>query len=137
MYLLQIDQLHNRLYLRLAGVFDERQSEKLAADLMMRMNELKDGFHVLCDLSGLERFDRAARKHYRNFMDLCRTNGVRKVIRVIPDEHENFGLTIMSCFHYENIPVISCSNFTDALEHLHHNRVYEQIKSDCGAAEEG
>jgi len=129
MFLLQIDQLHNRLYIRLAGVFDERQSEKLAADLMVRMNELKDGFHVLCDLSGLERFDRAARKHYKNVMELCRNNGVQKVIRVIPDEHDNFGLTIMSHFHYQEIQVVNCSNFTEALKHLSHNRSVEQIKS--------
>ncbi len=133
MYLLQIDQQHNRLNIRLSGVFDDRQAEKLSADLMLRLHELTEGFHVLCDLTGLEKFDRPAKKHYRNFMDLCRKSGVRKVIRILPESQDNFGLTIMSHFHYRNIPVITCNNLDEALKHLRNNKACQQIQNgnDC------
>ena len=132
MYLLQIDPIHNRLNIRLSGNFDERQAAKLNADLMLRVNELMEGFHVLCDLTGLVKFERSARKHYSHFMDLCGKSGARKVIRILPDSHENFGLTIMSHFHYKNIPVVTCDNFDEALKHLRTNKTYNQIRKDNG-----
>lgn len=132
MYLFNIDQMRNRLHITLSGKFDERQAEKLSAELMMRIHELSEGFHILCDLTGLEKFDRSARKHYRNFMDLCRKSGVRKVIRIIPDPRNNFGLTVMSHFHYKNIPVISCHNLDEALKHLRKNKSYQQLRMGSG-----
>lgn len=118
MYLLQIDPRHNRLHITLAGKFDARQADKLCADLMMRLHELQDGFHILCDLSGLAKFDHDAKKHYRKLMDICRESGVRQVIRIIPDALDNFGLTIMSYFHYRNVNVITCPTLEEALVHL-------------------
>ena len=103
MYLLEIDPIHNRLHITLSGHFDERQADKLCADLILRLHELQDGFHILNDLSDLEKFDHAAKKHYRKIMDLCQESGVRKVIRILPDALNNFGLTIMSHFHYRDV----------------------------------
>ena len=128
MYLLQIDPMHNRLHIALAGTFDERQADKLRADLMIRMHELQDGFHILCDLSGLAKFDHDAKKHYRKLMDLCRESGVRKVIRIIPDSLDNYGLTIMSHFHYKGVCVVTCPTLQEALVHLreHENHSLQQ-----------
>jgi hypothetical protein len=128
MYLLHIDQLHNRMQITLSGTFEERQAEKLNAEVMVRIHELTEGFHILCDLTGLKQFDRSARKHYRNFMDLCRESGVRKVVRIVPDSLNNFGLTIMSYFHYKNIPVVTCHDLEEALKHLRQNRSYQQMQ---------
>jgi hypothetical protein len=129
MYLLQIDQLHNRLHVILFGQFEERQASKLSAELMMRITELREGFHVLCDVTSLEKFDHSARKHYSTIMDLCRKSGVRKVIRIVPDSQDNFGLTIMSYFHYKNIPVITCRDLEEALKHLRTNKTCQQIRN--------
>ena len=121
---MQIDSMHNRLHITLAGAFDERQADTLCAELMMRLHELQDGFHILCDLSGVEKFDRAAKRHYRKLMDVCRESGVRKVIRIIPDSMDNYGLTIMSHFHYKNVSVVTCPNFQEALIHLRENETH-------------
>lgn len=128
MYLLQIDPTNNRLHITLAGKFDERQADKLCADLMMRMHELHDGFHILVDLSGLAKFDHAAKKHYRKLMDICRESGVRKVIRILPDALDNYGLTIMSYFHYRDVCVVTCPSLQEALVHLreHENHSLQQ-----------
>jgi hypothetical protein len=118
MFLLEIDPMQNRLHLTLAGQFDACQADRLCADLVLRLHELRDGFHILCDLSGLMKFDHDAKKHYRRMMDICRENGVRKVIRILPDALNNHGLTIMSHFHYQNVSVVTCPNLPEALEHL-------------------
>ena len=130
MYLLQIDPVHNRLNIKLSGSFDGSQSAKLSADLMLRINELQEGFHILCDLTGLLKFERSARKHYMHVMDLCRKSGARKVVRILPDSQENFGLTIMSYFHYKNIRVITCNNFDEALKHLRTSKICNQIRKE-------
>ena len=138
MYLLQIDPMHNRLHITLAGNFDERQADKLCAEVMMRLHELQHGFHILCDLSGLATFDREAKKHYRKLMDICRENGVHKVIRIIPDSMDNYGLTIMSHFHYKNVCVVTCPNLQEALVHLreHENHPLQQSLGDTAKTPE-
>ena len=52
---------------------------------------------------------------------ICRESGVCKVIRIIPDSLNNYGLTIMSYFHYKNVPVVTCPNLQEALIHLREN----------------
>ncbi len=118
MYLLYIDPLYNLLHIRLAGVFDEQQADNLCSELDMRLPELRDGFLIFSDLTGLKEFAQSARKHYRIFMDLCRQNGLSKVIRIVPDSLNNFGLTIMSHFHHQNVPVFTCETIEEAYRHL-------------------
>jgi predicted site-specific integrase-resolvase len=80
---------------------------------------VKEGFNVLCDLTALNTFDLSARKHFRAVMDLCNKNGVSRIIRIIPDPLNNFGLTVMSYFHYaKGVKIITCSDLKEALEHL-------------------
>lgn len=118
MYLLHIDHVIGRLHVILSGIFDDRQAEALRSELAQRIHELPGKFHVLCDVSSLEKFDRSARKNYRTVMDMLAAAGVHKVVRIVPDVHHNFGLTVMSHFHYADIPVITCRSFDEALRHL-------------------
>lgn len=119
MYLLEIDRTKNRVHIMLSDRFDEPQAKSLLNELRLRFEELEQDFHVLCDLTTLEEFDHSARKHFRGVMDLCNDGGVRKIIRIIPAQHDNFGLTIMSHIHYDSgIPVVTCKNLEEALEHL-------------------
>ncbi|WP_372798422.1 hypothetical protein [Pontiella sp.] len=118
MYLLYIDPVCNLLHIRLAGEFDEQQADELCAEFGRRLPELREGFLVFSDLTGLEKFGHSARKHYRIFMDLCRQNGLGKVIRIVPGSLNNFGLTIMSHFHHQHVRVITCENIEEAHRHL-------------------
>ena len=119
MYLLGIDRTRNRVHITLSDRFDESQAKALSDELRSRFNELEPGFYILCDLTTLEEFDPSAAKHYEAMMDLCNKSGVFKIIRIVPDPVRNFGLTVMSYFHYDReIPVITCSSFQEALEHL-------------------
>lgn len=119
MYLLEIDRLHNRIHITLSGRFDAPQSKALLREMQSRSEELQADAHLLCDLTALTEFDPKARPYFRNLMDLCNATGIRKIVRVIPDPSDNFGLTLMSYFHYDaSVAVITCSSFSEALKHL-------------------
>jgi anti-anti-sigma regulatory factor len=119
MYLVEIDHERNRIHITLSERFDEGEAKALLAELRSRFEELEKDFHVLCDLTTLEHFDRAARRQFKRVMDLCNEGGVRKIIRIIPDPLDNFGLTVMSHFHYDNgVQIINCRNIKEALKHL-------------------
>ncbi|MCF7817128.1 MAG: hypothetical protein K9M54_04535 [Kiritimatiellales bacterium] len=119
MYLLEIDPTHNRLHITLAGAFNESDAKALHEELKGNIAGLATDFHVLCDLTPLEEFDKAARPHYRAVMELCSHAGARKIVRIIPDPMNNFGITIMSNIHYDSqIPVINCKTLKEALKHL-------------------
>lgn len=119
MYLLEIDRVLNRVHITLAERFDASQAKALQDELQLRLKELDRGFSILCDLTTLEEFDELAEPYYRSIMDLCNQNGVSKVVRIIPNPVQNFGLTVMSHFHYASgVPVIICRNLREALENL-------------------
>jgi hypothetical protein len=119
MYLLEIDRAQNRIHMMLSKRFDEPQAQALLDELRVRFKELETGFQVLCDLTTLEEFEPSAALCFRGVMDLCNEGGVSKVVRIIPDPRHDFGLSMMSHFHYDNgIPVIACENLDAALKHL-------------------
>lgn len=119
MYLLEIDRAHNRMHIMLTDHFDEPQAKALLKEIKQRLPELEQGFHVLCDLTTLEKFDRPARTCFSKVMDVCNASGIGKVVRIIPDPLDNFGLTILSHFHYgDGIPVLTCKTLKEALKHL-------------------
>lgn len=119
MYLLEIDHKHNRIHLMMSERFDAPQAESLLVDAQTRAEEMKAGFHVLCDLTTLEEFDPDAKATFRRFMDLMNRSGARKIIRIIPDPLDNFGLTVMSIFHYDDsVHIINCKTLKEALTHL-------------------
>ena len=121
MQLLDIDLTHNRVHITLSETFNEPEALALLAEIESRLAELKSGFIVLCDLTSLHKFDHVARMHFRRIMDLCNNCGVGKVIRIVPNPLNDFGLTILSHFHYGNgVPIITCRSFGEASKHLCH-----------------
>lgn len=119
MYLLEIDGVKNCAHVTLTDHFDTDQAEALLNEMQQRIEELKPEFRVLCDVSRLEAFDSAAKTYFRSIMDLCNENRVGKVIRIFPDPMNNFGLNIMSMFHYcDRVKIITCESLNEARKHL-------------------
>ena len=119
MYLLDIDARKNRIHITFSASFDEDEAKKLHAEIEERLPELRPGFHVLCDLSTLNDFKTKAKVHFRSVMDLCNKHGVHKVIRIFPNPRENFGVNLMSYFHYcEAVKQVTCHSFEEAQKHL-------------------
>ncbi len=90
----------------------KRHEEKLKA----LVADLPAGFRLLSDLSGLESMDPACLPYIKTNMDLINKRGVTKVIRVIPDPHQDIGFNILSLFHYRRgIPIVTCASLKEAL----------------------
>ena len=119
MYLLEIDQKHNRVHITLADHFTEREARALLEEFSKRLGEISNNCHVLCDLSCVEQFDLEAKKVYRQVMDLCNENGTERVVRIFDDPMNTFGMSIMSYFHYDDsVKVKACNSYSQALRHL-------------------
>ena len=52
-------------------------------------------------------------------MELAQQNGVRTVVRVMPDPTKDIGLNILSHFHYRDLPKIqTCATMEEAAKLL-------------------
>ena len=119
MYQVEIDRSLNRLHLTLARHFDKEQAEFLLEELEILIGGLREGFEVLTDLTKLEFVEDAARPFIKRGMDLCNCSGVGKIVRVVNNPLRDFGLKIMSIFHYDGkVPVMTCSSLDEANENL-------------------
>ncbi|MBN2161741.1 MAG: hypothetical protein JXR25_09140 [Pontiellaceae bacterium] len=119
MYLLEVDSPKNRIHITFTKRLDEAQSRAILNEIKDRIGEVQDGFSVLCDMTTLTDIDKDAKRGVQEIMDFCNARKVGKVIRIVANPLHDFGLTIMSCFHYDSgVSVVTCKTLEEALEHL-------------------
>ncbi len=83
------------------------------------MVDIRPGFRLLGDLTGLESMDPAGAPYIAEIMDLLSEKKVGLVVRVIPDPHKDIGLNILSYFHYgPEVQVVTYQNLRDAWQRL-------------------
>ena len=83
------------------------------------ISNMRPGFRVLVDMTGLESMDPAGASYIGTIMDLCLAKQVERVIRVIPDANKDIGFNIMSYFHYDSsVRVVTCENLSQAIQAL-------------------
>lgn len=100
MFDLQIDASRNLARLQYRDCVGPEEVKLCAEQLEARLPELRPGFSLLTDLTGLEAMDVGCAPYIKAIMDSCNTRGVGLVVRVIPDPRKDIGLSIMSLFHY-------------------------------------
>jgi hypothetical protein len=102
-------------------------SENVSADEMRECAEqlraltadMRPGFRVLSDLTGLESMDPTGASYIAAMMDLFAAKQVGFIVRVIPDPRKDIGLNILSYFHYgSQVQVVTYQNLRDALQSL-------------------
>ena len=78
--------------------------------------ELRPGFTVLADFSGMDSMDLDCVTGLTKIMDACRTHGVAKVIRIIPDPNKDIGLTMLGIVHYRGsrVHAVTCHSLAEA-----------------------
>ena len=100
----------------------EVRSEELAQrreEVVTLMAELAPGFRLLTDWTHLHSMPPESLPEIGKFMELCDQKGVGLVVRVIPDPSKDFGLNILSLFHYARRPrAVTCANMIEAAEVL-------------------
>ena len=94
-------------------------SENVSADEMRECAEqlraltadLRPGFRLLSDLTGLESMDPTGASYIAAMMDVFAAKQVGLIVRVIPDPHKDIGLSILSYFHYgSQVQIVTYQN---------------------------
>ena len=83
------------------------------------LKELKPGFTILADMSGIEVMDLESAPQLARIMDLCRAAKVGSVVRVIPDPDKDIGVNILSIVHYRGkVPIATFDSMAAAAKSL-------------------
>ena len=115
----EADKTKNLLTIRYSGSVVPEETRRSTERVKTLVAELKPGFRLLTDLSGLATMDVACLPHIKGNMDLCNRKGISKVVRVIPDPEKDIGFNILSLFHYRHgIPIITCETAAEAMKAL-------------------
>ncbi len=119
MFKLDVDDKNNILFIKFAGRVNALQARELYGLLQNIISQLKDNFTILTDLSELDEMEHDAHSSIDSVMELCRQNGVARVIRIIPDKYHDIGFNIMALFHYPpQVHIYTCKSLEEAKESL-------------------
>ena len=119
MYEVDFDKTKNLLKFSYAQHVGPEDTKAVTEKTAALLPELRPGFRLLTDLSGLESMDVACLSDIRRMMDVLNQKGVELVVRVIPDPHKDIGLNILSLFHYRRrVRIVTCETLAEAMKVL-------------------
>jgi hypothetical protein len=119
MFQVEVDKAKNLLRISYAQHVGPEDTQLVEEKIPGLVPDLRPGFRLLTDLSGLESMDLACVPYMERMMDLCNQKGVEMVVRVIPDPYKDIGLNIMSLFHYpRRVHIVTCETLEEAREVL-------------------
>lgn len=105
----------NLARIRYFGRITGGEMKTAVARIESLLSELKPGFTVLTDLSGLESMDLDCVPHLTKIMDASRARGIGTVVRVVPDPDKDIGFNILSIIHYRRgVQIITCETLAEA-----------------------
>jgi anti-anti-sigma regulatory factor len=112
---IEVDAIRNLARLRYSGTVKAAQMKVAVEEIEGLLPQLKPGFAVLVDLTKLDVMELDCVPYLTKIMDLCKAQGVRLVVRVIPDRHKDIGLNILSLTHYRGkVQIVTCDTLAEA-----------------------
>jgi len=115
----EADPPNNLLRLVFSQRVTAEELHRWAEKLPSLLAQLKSGFRLWSDFTGLESMEPECAPDVERVMDLCNEAGVAKVVRVIPDPRRDIGLNIMSLFHYRRrVLIVTCETVPEGLAAL-------------------
>lgn len=128
----EADVAGNTLRMHFNGVVTAAEMAGGAGDLEQVLPRLRTGFTSLVDLSELERMDLNTVPYLTKIMDACRTAGIGRVVRVIPDPRKDIGLNILACLHYgTGIAMKHCATLEEAEQALRNAHLSSAISKSA------
>jgi len=119
MFQVEVDKSKSLLKITYAQHVRPEDTKRIEEQAPALLAELRPGFRLLTDMSGLESMDLACVPYIKRMMDLCNKKGVELVVRVIPDPQKDIGLNILSLFHYRRrVRIVTCPTLAEAMEVL-------------------
>ena len=119
MFTVSADSKRNLLTIRFEDYVSAADLKEGVKKIEAALAELRPGFQLLTDLSGLYEMEFEASATIKKVMDLCRQAGIARVVRVIPDPKKDIGFNIMSYFHYKRgVGIVTCESLGEAIKAL-------------------
>lgn len=119
MFQVEADPTNNLMKMAFSQRVTPEDTRRWREKLPALLSQLKSGFRLLNDFTGLESMDLACGPDIEYGMDLCNEAGVAKVVRIIPDPRQDIGMAIMSRFHYRKcVSIVTCETLEEGLAAL-------------------
>lgn len=120
------DQEHNTVIIEFEGRVDASQGEPFYAELQKIVPKDGKGFKVLTDFTSAEVMNPDIKETVKKTMDFLNLQGVREIVRVIPNPEQDIGFGIMSVFHYsKEVNIITLESREEAWERGRKSRTKE------------
>jgi hypothetical protein len=115
----EVNQSENLLKFAFRGRVTTEETARWRAELGGFLKQLRPGFKLLSDFSGVESIDFACAPDIEFVMELLDKAGIAKVVRIIADPRQDIGMNIMSRFHYHRrVKIVTCETMEEALKAL-------------------
>ena len=119
MFLATINKSKQLLHLSFIGQVRVEELAQGRDELIALLADLSPGYRLLADLGRLDSMSVDCAEEIGKVMESCDQQGVKLVVRVIPDPRKDIGLGILSLFHYHRRPrIVTCQNMTEAAKLL-------------------
>ena len=120
MFSLEADDSNRLIKISWSEIVSADEMRECAEQLRALIADVRPGFRLLSDLTGLESMDPSGASYIAAMMDLFAAKQVGLIVRVIPDPRKDIGLNILSYFHYgSQVRIETYQNLRDALESLY------------------
>jgi hypothetical protein len=112
---MEADTAGNVFLIRYFGAVTVAHMESSMPRAEQLLGQMRSGFTVLSDLTGLEVMELACSTYLTRMMELFKARGVGMVIRVIPDPSKDIGLNILSLIHFRGkVKIVTCATMAEA-----------------------
>jgi hypothetical protein len=119
MFSVEADDSDRLLKISWSDIVTVDEIRECADQLRPLIADMRPGFRLLGDLTGLVSMDPAGASYIAAIMDLLAAKQVGFIVRVIPDPRKDIGLNILSYFHYgPEVQVETYEHLADALQRL-------------------
>ena len=119
MFSLEADDRNRLIKISWSDIVSVDEMRECAEELRALIKDVRPGFRLLTDLTGLESMDPTGASYIAVTMDLVAAKQVGLIVRVIPDPRKDIGLNILSYFHYRSqVQTATYQNLNDALQSL-------------------
>jgi hypothetical protein len=109
------DASRNLIQIRHLGHVTTTEMRACIEEVKRLLPEMRAGFTLLTDLSGLDSMELDCVVDIGRMMDACKVKGIGAAVRIIPDQSKDIGLNILALVHYRSgVHVITCRNASEA-----------------------
>jgi hypothetical protein len=110
-----VDPARNLARIRFAGNCAGSAMQTALEKVQSVLPNLKPGFTVLADFSGVTAMDLGSVPPLTAIMDQCRTAGMGMIVRILPPPEGDIGIKLLGIVHYRGkVKTVTVDNLDEA-----------------------